>query len=507
MTKRLSNAQLAHLPHEVVTPGYDRTSVTPGILHLGIGAFHRAHQAVMVEDRLAAGERGWGIRAASLRAPDTRDALAPQEGLYTLAIRSGQVGAEEETRLRVIGAISDVLVARENPAALLTAMLDPRIRIVSLTVTEKGYCHDPATGTLNAAHPDVVHDLAHPAQPTSAPGFIVEALRLRRASGVAPFTVLSCDNLPANGRTLARVITQFTALRDKNLADFIAGEVAFPATMVDRIVPATTEADRAMVAERLGVADAWPVMSEPFTQWVMEDRFSAGRPRFEEAGAELVADVAPYEKMKLRMLNGTHSTIAYLGQLMGIETVADFVSDPARARFIRSMMGEEIAPTVPGFTPAALEAYADALMARYANAALRHRTAQIAMDGSQKVPQRLLNTMRDRLAAGAPITRIGIALAAFCRFMTGTGMDGAPLPINDPMGARFAEVARDAGAEGIARLPDAQEAEALANRLTRAMLEITPVFGDLGADLRVVAAISTPLATLYREGAERLVAP
>jgi fructuronate reductase len=507
MMKRLSNAQLTHLPNEVITPGYDRASVTPGILHLGIGAFHRAHQAVMVEDRLAAGERGWGIRAASLRAPDTRDALSPQDGLYTLAIRSGQVGVGDETRLRIIGAISDVLVARENPAALLTAMLDPRIRIVSLTVTEKGYCHDPATGNLNAAHPDVVHDLATPSTPVSAPGFIVEALRLRRASGVAPFTVMSCDNLPANGRTLARVITQMAALRDKNLADFIAGEVAFPATMVDRIVPATTEADRAMVAERLGVSDAWPVMSEPFTQWVMEDRFSHGRPRFEESGAELVADVAPYEMMKLRMLNGTHSTIAYLGQLMGVETVADFVTNPARARFIRTMMGEEIAPTVPGFTPAALEAYADALMARYANSALRHRTAQIAMDGSQKVPQRLLNTMRDRLAAGAPILRIGIALAAFCRFMTGTGEGGAPLPINDPMAARFAEAARDVGADGIARLPDAREAEALATRLSRAMLDITPVFGDLGADFRVVSAISTPLTTLYQHGAERLVAP
>lgn len=501
MMPRLSNAQLRALPKEVITPGYDRASVTPGILHLGIGAFHRAHQAVMVENRLAAGERGWGIRAASLRAPDTRDALTPQDMLYTLVVRNG-----EETRLRVIGAISDVLVARENPAALLTAMLDPRIRIVSLTVTEKGYCHDPATGALNAAHPDVVHDLAHPSRPISALGFIVEALRLRRASGVAPFTVMSCDNLPANGRTLARVITQMAALRDKNLADFIAGEVAFPATMVDRIVPATTEADRAMVAERLGVADAWPVMSEPFTQWVMEDRFSHGRPRFEEAGAELVADVAPYEKMKLRLLNGTHSTIAYLGQLMGVETVADFVADPARARFIRSMMGEEIAPTVPGFTPAALEAYADALMARYANTALHHRTAQIAMDGSQKVPQRLLNTMRDRLAAGAPITRICIALAAFCRFMTGTGEWGAPLPINDPMAARFAEAARAARADGIARLPDAGEAEALATRLTRAMLDITPVFSDLGADSRVVSAISTPLATLYREGATVLVA-
>lgn len=506
MVKRLSNTHLTHIQQDVRVPGYDRTAITPGILHLGLGAFHRAHQAVMVEERLAAGETGWGIRAASLRSPDMRDALAPQDGLYTLAIRTGQVGAEEEARLRVIGAISDVLVARENPAALLAAMIDPRIRILSLTITEKGYCHDPASGTLNENHPDVVHDLAHPSAPVSAPGFIIEALRLRRAAGIKPFTLLSCDNLPANGRLLARVIHDMAIRRDADLAAFIAGEVACPATMVDRIVPATTEADRAMVAARLGFADAWPVMAEPFTQWVMEDYFPASRPRFEESGATLVGDVAPYEMMKLRILNGTHSTIAYLGQLMGVETVADFVADPARARFIQRMIMAEIAPTVPGFSPITLEAYANALMVRYANAALRHRTAQIAMDGSLKVPQRLLNTIRDRLTTGAPITQLGIAVAGFCRFMAGTGEDGLPLPINDPMAACFAQATKEAGADGVAHVPDLAEAEALARRLTHAMLDIAAVFGTMADDTHLREAVITPLAALYHRGAKAYLA-
>jgi len=305
MTDRLSAKTLPHpLP-------YDRAAVTPGIVHLGIGAFHRAHMAAYIDDLLARDPR-WGIIGASLRRPDTRDALAPQDFLYTLAVRDAS-----GMTTRVIGSVLDILDANTQRAELLALMADPRIRIVSLTVTEKGYCHDPATGALDPSHPDIVHDLAHPEAPVSAPGLIVRAIELRREAGLAPFTVLSCDNLPANGETTRRIVAGFAARRSADLAAYVEANIAFPSTMVDRIVPATTDADRATVRDATGRDDAWPIVTEPFTQWVIEDRFASGRPAFELAGAELVDDVEPFERMKLRMLNGSHSTLAYLGYLAG----------------------------------------------------------------------------------------------------------------------------------------------------------------------------------------------
>jgi len=497
---RLSNAALPLASGAVQRPAYDRSAVTPGIVHLGIGAFHRAHQAVMVDDRLAAGEMDWGIIGASLRSAETAAALNPQDGLYTIGVRSG-----EQTDLRVIGAIAEVLVATTARAALIAAMSDPKIRIVSLTVTEKGYCHDPARGELDETNAGIRHDLANPDAPETAPGLIVAALARRRAAGIAPFTVLTCDNLPANGQTVHRVLSRLGALIDPALGAYIAGEVACPATMVDRIVPATTDQDRALVAAALGVEDAWPVMTEPFSQWVIEDRFPTGRPAFEAAGAELVTDVARYETMKLRLLNGTHSTMAYLGQLAGLETVCDAISHPAMARFIRALMDEEIGPTVKGFGARDLDAYKDALIARYGNSALRHRTAQIAMDGSQKVPQRLLNTIRDRLAAGQPIDRLALALAGFLRFMAGTGEDGASLPVNDPRAQAFAAAAERAGATGIARR-GADDAAGLAARLAGEMLGIREVFGDLGTERRLFDAVAPALARLYASGARATLA-
>jgi fructuronate reductase len=321
---RLGLGALGRLPAECAGPAYDPGAVRVGIVHLGIGAFHRAHQAVYVDDRLGAGETGWGICGVSLRSPETADALGPQDGLYAVCVRSG---AGEQ--LRVVGSVRRILVAPRDPGALLDAMTDPAVRIASLTVTEKGYCHDPATGDLRPDHPEIMADLVEPEQPRSAPGVLVEALRRQRRTGARPFTVLCCDNLPENGRTVGRVLAQLAALRDPDLGRWVENEVAFPSTMVDRIVPATADADRAAVAARLGVRDAWPVMTEPFTQWVIEDSFGAGRPRLEDAGAELVADVAPYELMKLRLLNASHSTLAYLGYLAGYETVSDVMTDPA----------------------------------------------------------------------------------------------------------------------------------------------------------------------------------
>ncbi|MEJ1977505.1 MAG: mannitol dehydrogenase family protein [Acetobacteraceae bacterium] len=336
---RLSAATLRTLPESIARPAYDRSAVAAGIVHLGIGAFHRAHQAVYTESVLAAGDRRWGIVGASLRSPDTRDALAAQDGLYALNIRG------ESDQLAVIGSVQAVLVAPEDPAALLNRMCQPGVAIVSLTVTEKAYCQQAATGSLDAAHADIRHDLANPAAPRSALGFLAAAIARRRAAGLPPFTVLCCDNLPSNGHTVHRLLTEYATLVSPDLAAYVRSEIACPDTMVDRIVPATTAEDRTRIAAALGLTDAWPVVTEPFTQWVIEDRFPAGRPAWETAGATLVADVAPFEAMKLRLLNGSHSALAYLGYLAGYQTVAETMQDTGIAGFVRRLM-EDATPTL-----------------------------------------------------------------------------------------------------------------------------------------------------------------
>ncbi len=484
---RLSLAALDRLTAGVARPAYDVAATRVGVVHLGVGAFHRAHQAVYLDDRLNAGETGWGVLGASLRSPDTRDALLPQDGLYATMVRSG-----EGTRTRVIGALRGLLVAPEDPERLLSAMVDPAVRIVSLTVTEKGYCHDPATGTLREDHPDIRRDLASPRAPVSAPGYLVEALRRRRAAGTAPFTVLTCDNLPANGETVHRVISRYAALVDPDLGAWVSGEVACPSTMVDRIVPATTDADREAALEALGLEDAWPIATEPFSQWVIEDRFPLGRPRLDEAGAQLVSDVAPYELMKLRLLNGSHSTIAYLGYLAGHETVSDVMGDPAFARLIAGLMDAEVTPTLAVPPGADLAGYKRSLLERFRNPALRHRTGQIAMDGSQKLPQRLLGTIRDRLRAGAPIDRLALGVAAWMRYVAGVDEAGRPIDVRDPLSGRLAALAREAGLD--------------AGRLAPALLAVREVFGeDLPADPRFAGPVTAALDGLIRQGARRTV--
>ncbi|MFY8031522.1 MAG: mannitol dehydrogenase family protein [Devosia sp.] len=466
----------------LVTPlAYDRKAVTPGIVHLGIGAFHRAHMAVYVDDILAT-DPSWGIIGASLRRPDTKDALAPQDFLYTLAIRDAA-----GTRARVIGSILDVLDANTQRKELIVSLADPRIRIVSLTVTEKGYCHDPATGNLDQRHPDIIADLANPHAPISAPGLLVRALELRRQAGNAPFTVLSCDNLPSNGKTVARIVTQFARLRDPALADWIAEHVAFPCSMVDRIVPATTDADRDIVRDLTGVEDAWPIMTEPFTQWVIEDHFPQGRPAFETVGAQLVEEVEAFELMKLRMLNGSHSTMSYIGYLGGCQFVSEAVADPGIRQLIHGLMTNEVMPTLP-MDRSDLEAYRDALLARFANPALKHRTWQIAMDGSQKLPQRLLGTIRDRLAAGQSIQRLALGVAAWMRYVTGIDEKGEPIDVKDPHAARLRAIADAAG----------RDAEKLADGL----LGLPEIFGtDLPGNAAFRAAVTGHLAALFRDGA------
>ena len=464
----------------VSVANYDRGVITPGIVHLGIGAFHRAHMAAYV-DALLAENPGWGIIGGSLRRPDTRDALAPQDFLYTLAIRDAS-----GTSCRVIGSILDVLDAATQRAQLIEIMASPAIRIVSLTVTEKGYCHDPATGELDERHPDIVHDLAHPDAPISAPGLIVAALKLRRTNGLIPFTVLSCDNLPSNGKTAGRIVRRFAELRDPELAKYVA-TAQFPSTMIDRIVPATTDADREIVNEIIGLEDAWPIMTEPFTQWVIEDNFPLGRPPFETVGAQLVADVEPFELMKLRMLNGSHSIMAYLGYLAGYQYVSDAIADPAIHQLIHGLMTEEAMPTLP-MPLSTLEAYRDQLLARFANPALKHRTWQIAMDGTQKLPQRLLGTIRDRLAKGQSIQRLALGVAAWMRYITGLDEQGNAIDVKDPLSPRLRSIADVANGD--------------AEKLATDLLAVQEVFGtDLPINTAFRNTVTNHLESLFNSGA------
>jgi fructuronate reductase len=480
---RLTFATLAGLAPAIRRPAYDRARLAPGIVHLGLGAFARAHLCDYTDDALEREFGPWGIVGASLQRPDQRDRLKPQGGLYAF-LKRAPAGPE----LRVIGSVLDVLVAPVNPAALVARLAAPETRIVSLTVTEKGYCHDPATGRLRPDHPDIRHDLENPAAPRSAVGLLVAGLKARRDAGLSPFTALCCDNLPSNGTVLAALVRDFAALNDDGLASWIEANGAFPCTMVDRIVPATTEADIAEVEMLLGLHDAAPVIGEPFRQWAIQDVFAAGRPCWHEVGAEMVSDVAPFEFMKLRMLNGAHSCLAYLGYLAGHETVADASNDPVFARYLAGLW-TEITPAVPAPPGVSLADYAQALLARFQNPAIRHRTWQIAMDGSQKLPQRLLGTIRERLMTGASIDHLALGVAAWMAYVAGTDESGAAIDVRDPLAGEFARRTGGAGRD--------------AHAISHALLGIESIFGtDLPREARFTRVVETHLAKLFDAGAK-----
>lgn len=460
-----------------------RTGAAPkvGIVHFGPGAFFRAFNAVFTDEVMAAEGGDWGICAVSLRSATFRDQLAPQGGAYT-SVSLTPEGAEA----KVIGSIAKVLVAPEDPEAVLAAMCDPAVKIVSLTITEKGYCHEPATGRLRLDNPDIAHDLGNLDAPRSAPGFLVAALARRRAAGMVPFTVLTCDNLPANGRLAEAIVTDFARQVDPELADWIAAEVKFPATMVDRITPATTDADVAALQAAEGYFDPANVQHEPFRQWVIEDTFTGGeRPNWDAVGAQFVTNVEAHEHMKLRCLNGTHSTLAYLGYLGGYETIAETVADPAYAALCERLWLTEILPTVPQPEGEDLPAYAAALLGRYRNPAIRHRTWQIAMDGSQKLPQRLLGTLRENLAAGRDVSGLALAVAGWMRYVGGIDESGQPIDVRDPLAETLRSASDGAGtpADKVAALLAIEDVfdPALANNATfRAA--VTEAFAALTAN-------------------------
>ena len=482
--QRLSFSSLAGVPGDVQRPRFDPVLLQTGIVHLGCGAFHRAHQAVYTQDVLDRSPGPWGIAGVSLQGAGVRERLAPQDGLYTVIERSG-AGA----RCTVIGTLRAVLFAPEDPAAVMARIADKAIKIVSLTVTEKGYCRDPASGRLDEAHPDIRHDLEHPESPRAMLGVLAGGLQRRQAQGAGPVTVLCCDNLPHNGKTVAALVAAFASLRDDKLASWIAANVAFPSTMVDRIVPATAEADLAAAAAALGLRDEAPVSAEPFKQWVIEDTFAAGRPAWQEAGAELVGDVAPFEDMKLRLLNASHSAIAYLGYLAGHEFVYQVMAQPDFVRVVRALMAEA-APTLrlpPGVDVAGYQA---ALLERFANPAIKHKTWQIAMDGSQKLPQRLLGSVRDNLAAGRPVRHLALAVAAWMRYAGGVDEKGQPIDVRDPLAAKFKVVS---GNDAVTRV--------------RGFLGLREIFGeDLPKAKAFTDAVTASLDQLMKRGAAATVA-
>ena len=431
---QLSASTVAAVPASVSRPAYDRAQVVPGIVHLGLGAFHRAHQAVYTDAVLAAGDLAWGIVGAGLVSGRVKAALAPQDGLYTLA----EMSADGE-HFGIIGSIIEVLGADDLPV-VLARMAAPTTRIVSLTVTEKGYYIDPASGALQQHHPEIVADLATPRSPRTILGLIVEALRLRRQAGVAPFTVLSCDNLPHNGKRAKAAVVAFARALDAELGDWIEKEVSFPCSMVDRITPATTDADLAHVAAVLGMDDAGPVVAEEFTQWVIEDNFTLGRPDWTLGGAVFSNEIARWEDMKLRCLNGAHSTLAYLGQLSGRETVAEAMESEFIVGVLDALWQEvgEVLDAPSGVDPAD---YVASLRRRFCNPALKHRTLQIAMDGSQKLPQRLLAPLRARLAQGLPVPALATAVAGWMHFVARNAHRPGGM-LNDPLAVELLERAQ-----------------------------------------------------------------
>jgi fructuronate reductase len=487
---RLSLAGLTRVP-AAYRPAIDPRQRRVRIVHLGIGAFHRAHQAYYTE---LSGD--WGSCGVTQRSPRVAEQLAPQDCLYTLLVRDSADASPQ-----VIGSVREVLYGGGDPAAVAARIAGPEVSVVSLTVSEKGYRYDPATRRLRLGDPEIAADLAG-RPPRTVIGQLTAGLAARAAAGAAPVTVVCCDNLPANGPTVRGLVLDYAQAWAAGhagpgaLPDWIGERVAFPATMVDRIAPATTDADLADVAALLGARDLAAVVAEPFTQWVIEDSFAGPRPAWERAGAQLVSDVEPYEKVKLRMLNGTHSSVAYLGGLAGHEFIAEAVADDVLAGYAQRLMTTDFAPTLTAPPDVDLGDYAAQVLSRFGNTALRYRCAQVAMDGSQKLPYRLRDTIADRLAAGATPVWATLAFAAWMRHVwTQRTDDGRPFPVDDPMADVFRARLAEAGVAG--------DSADQAGRVAGALLGISAVFGELAESAVFRELVTGQLGRLARDGARR----
>jgi fructuronate reductase len=453
---------MGSVPEIIARPDYDRAAVMPGVVHLGPGAFHRAHQAAAFDSLLAHDPR-WGITGVSLNSADVADALNPQDGLYTLAT------LDNEIAYRVIGSIGRVLTGT-NHSGIFGALAAPTTRIISTTITEKGYCLT-GDGMLDPDHPAIAADLQTPDRPRSAIGWIALGLRERRRSGAGGVTVLSCDNLTDNGHKLGTAVRAFAKATAPDMVSWIADAVRFPNAMVDSITPATDDVLRGRVADAIGLEDVWPIQRESFTQWVIEDDFAGERPALDRVGVSFTSSVRGYEAAKLRLLNGAHSTLAYVGLGLGYATVAEAMRDDALAAFIERLMVEDIAPSLQPPPDLDLDSYIAAILARFRNPAIAHRLSQIAWDGSQKLPYRILDTIRSALAAGRPIHRLTVPIAAWIGFLRRATNRGEA--VVDPLAATL--LARSGSVD--------------------AVLDMTEIFGDLTAHVRFRRAVGDQLET------------
>jgi len=481
----LSNATLSALPANVAAPGYDRGLLRPGIVHIGLGNFHRAHMAVYLDDLFAlGGDHDWAILGAGVRPGDgaMREVLKAQDCLSSvIELAPGAHSA------RVIGAMVDFLEVEPGNAALIGAMTEPSIRIVSLTVTEGGYYIDPKTGTFSPDHPEIRADAARPDRPDTAFGAIIAALQARRAAGTPPFTVMCCDNVPHNGHVTRDAVVGLARLSDPELAGWIAANVAFPNSMVDRITPATGDRERAMAAA-LGLEDAAPVTCEPFRQWVIEDNFPAGRPALEKVGVTFTPHVDKFETMKIRILNGGHAIIAYPAGLADIALVHEAMEDAQIRAFLNRVLATEVLPIVPPVPGQDLGDYKALIVERFSNPEVADTVRRLCLDGSNRQPKFIIPSIRDRLAAGASFDGLILLSALWCRYCYGTTCSGAEIAPNDPNWERLTAVSH------------------AAKDRPAAWLEMEDIYGELGRDPAVRAAFAEALNAVWTRGARAAVA-
>jgi mannitol 2-dehydrogenase len=479
MSTKLSLADLASLPARVARPGYARAALTPGILHFGVGNFHRAHQAVYLDDLFNAGlDHDWAIVGAGVFEAERkgRDILAAQDWLTTVVEQD-----DGHMQARVTGAMVD-FVEPGNGAAIVARLADSAIRIVSLTITEGGYFIDAATGHFDAGHADIVADGRSPEAPRTVFGLILAGLKRRKADGTPPFTVMSCDNIPHNGHVTMDAVCGLAKLSDPAFARWVEDNVAFPNGMVDRITPATTDRERTILKDDFGVADGWPVFCEPFKQWVLEDKFPLGRPALEKAGVQFVADVSPFELMKIRILNGGHATIAYPAGLMDIHFVHEAMQHDLVRGFLEKLERDEIIPTVPPVPGVVLDDYYRLIDRRFSNPKIGDTIRRLCLDGSNRQPKFIIPTIADRLKAGAGVAGLALESALWCRYCFGETDSGKAIEPNDPNWERMTGTARQARND------------------PAAWLAMEDIYGAVGKSPVFAAAFAEALAALWRDG-------
>jgi mannitol 2-dehydrogenase len=484
----LTEETLAQLKADVSVPRYDRRRVTTGIVHIGVGSFHRSHQAMYIDTLMNNGAAmDWGICGIGLQPSNARmrDVLAAQDGLYTLVLRHG----DGTWDARVIGSIVEYLFAPDDPEAVIEKMVAPTTRIVSLTVTEGGYNLDAITGEFNSSDASVLADLRPGATPRTVFGLVTEALARRRDRGIPAFSVLSCDNIQGNGHVSQRAFTAYARLRDPALAEWMTRHVRFPNCMVDRITPQTTETDRAELASRFGVDDQWPVLCEPFTQWVLEENFADGRPPLEDAGVQIVPDVEPYELMKLRLLNASHQALCYPGHLVGYRFVHEVTTDPLFARFLLDYMTAEAIPTLRPVPGVDLHHYTNQLIERFSNSEVRDTVARLCANASDLIPKFLLPVIRQQLATGGPVTRSAAVVASWARYAEGIDENGKTHDLDDALAPQLQAAARRQRRHPAAFVED--------NRA---------IFGELADDPRFTRVYSPILSSLLERGVRKTFA-